>query len=163
MGRRENKAGKRGEEIARRELAKIGVYNIEKIGTPFTITQTKKIGNRIFYAGFFGEKVAADWRGETENGVSVLCEVKTTHNKNLTWSALRPHQPAKLSNHRGISLLVWVYETDWSEDVYIMRWDDMLSAGFCKGHGITPIMASGLHIDFIDILPESGGHPERLH
>ena len=149
MSRKQQKQGKRGEQYALHALRQIGVYNIEKIGTPFTITATRKIGAQMFYAGFFGEKVAADWRGETFAGISVLAEVKTTRGKNLTWSALRPHQPEKLSAHRGISLLVWVHETDWGEDVFVMRWDDLLSAGFRKGHGVTPIIAGGLNIEEI--------------
>ncbi|MCP4141935.1 MAG: hypothetical protein GY755_16945 [Chloroflexi bacterium] len=149
MTKRQSKQGKRGETIARHELEKIGVKKIEKVGTPFTITETRKIGRKIFYAGFFGEKVAADWIGTTSSGVGVLCEVKTTHNKNLTYSALRKHQPEKLSEYLGIALLVWVHETEWSQDVYVMRWHDCVKAGFKPRSSITPEMAKELHITTI--------------
>ena len=149
MTRAQQKQGKQGEKEAERVLSMMGVYNLQKVPTPIGIS-VRGTGR---FAGwvkiFYKEPVLGDRRGELANGISVLVEVKTTSgDKNLVWSAFSgEHQPQGLSNHLGLSLLVWVRDTPRSRDVYVMRWGDVLDAGFRKGHGITQKTAERLKVD----------------
>lgn len=147
MGRKSQKKGERGEVIAKEALERLGVFNLERIGTPFKITMR---GTRQFAGwikGFYSEPVAADWRGELEDGTSVMCEVKTTDDENLTWGKFKPHQPQKLSNHKGITLVAWVVEYNpYQHDIYVIAWRDMLGEGFRKRKGFTQKQARKINL-----------------
>ena len=153
MSRHEQRIGSAGEALAETILRAWGVEQLERVGTPVTVIRT---GKKITGA-FFGEPVAADYRGvlpilpkfhgteycaEKTIGQSVMAEVKTILDRNLTWSDLRPHQPGKLTEHAdlgGMSLLVWVHQSG----VYILRWP---IDGFGPGKGISPEMARELEV-----------------
>lgn len=149
MSRVEQSIGKAGEALARTVLESLGVCQLEKIGTPVTVTRSRD-GKRINGA-FYGEPCAADFRGvfpiathpHTTNpetiGQSVMAEVKTVEH-NLRLSDFKPHQPGKLTEHAdlgGLSLVVWVH----SSGVYVLRWP---IPGFGPGAGLTPVQAQKL-------------------
>jgi hypothetical protein len=129
MARAQQRQGNAGEQAAEIQLRSLGVYNLAKIPVDKVIT---KSGHTIYK-----ERVLGDRRGELENGISVLCEVKTTKKDRLTWSAFTSeHQPQALDDHRGVSLLVWVYDNGYSYEVYFLRWQMLKEYGFAKGYGI---------------------------
>lgn len=132
--KREQKIGKDGEQKARSVLDGLGLEMIEKIGTPVNLIPVRSAHQKNVFFVVFGEKVAADHRAMLPDGRSVLIEVKTIYDRNLVWSDLREHQPAKLQQHadlNGLSLLVWVHDSG----VYVMRFP---INGFGPGKGITP-------------------------
>lgn len=140
MSRREHVAGKHGQILARSVLSGMGFQMIEEIGTPMRLIPVKSLRSNV-YQVIFGEKVAGDHRALLPNGRSVLIEVKTIYERNLVWSDLREHQPAKLSEHDlwgGLSLLVWVHDSG----VYVMMFP---VDGFGPGKGITAVRAAELH------------------
>lgn len=139
--RREQKIGKDGEQRARSVLAGLGLEMIEKIGTPVNLIPVRSAHQKNVFFVVWGEKVAADHRAILPDGRSVLIEVKTIDERNLAWSDLRDHQPAKLQQHadlNGLSLLVWVH----GMEVFVMRWP---VEGFGPGKGITPEQAIAHH------------------
>lgn len=139
--KREQKIGKDGENTARSVLDGLGLEMIEKIGTPVNLIPVRSGNQKNVFFVVFGEKVAADHRAMLPDGRSVLIEVKTIYDRNLVWSDLREHQPAKLQQHanlNGLSLLVWVHDSG----VYVMRFP---IEGFGPGKGITPEQAQKLH------------------
>ena len=110
--------GKYGQEVAASALCRIGVEMVEQIGTPVHLVPVGKTGT---YRVIYGERVSGDHRGILPGGRSVLAETKTIMDRNLRYSDLRDHQPARLSEHvehGGLSLLVWVHNSG----VYIMQW-----------------------------------------
>jgi hypothetical protein len=136
--KREQQIGKDGEQLARSVLNGLGLEFIEKIATPVLLIRSKYPG---LFRVIFEQPVAGDHRAMFPDGRSVLIEVKTVLDRNLVWSDLREHQPAKLQQHaelNGLSLLVWVHDTG----VYVMRFP---IAGFGPGKGITPAQAAILH------------------
>lgn len=138
--KREQRIGKNGEQTARSVLDGLGLEMIEKIGTPVKLSPVPGARKNVYQVSF-GEKVAADHRALLPDGRSVLIEVKTIYDRNLTWSDLREHQPAKLQQHaslNGLSLLVWVHDSG----VYVMRFP---VEGFGPGKGITPAQAQNIH------------------
>lgn len=138
--KREQQIGKNGEQTARSVLDGLGLEMIEKIGTPVKLSPVPGARKNV-YQVIFGEKVAADHRAMLPDGRSVLIEVKTIYDRNLVWSDLREHQPAKLQQHaslNGLSLLVWVHDSG----VYVMRFP---IEGFGPGKGITPAQAQNIH------------------
>jgi hypothetical protein len=138
MTRREQNIGKHGEQLARSVLSGLGLEFIEEIGTPVKLIPVRYGARRDVYQVIWGEKVAGDHRAMFPDGRSVLIEVKTVYERNLVWSDLREHQPAKLQQHadlNGLSLLVWVHHSG----VYVMRWP---VDGFRFGKGITPAEAA---------------------
>lgn len=118
---REQRIGKVGEDIADAALRMAGVRNIERIGTPVKIIDTMVYRGKTWNRIVFGERVAGDRRGELDNGLSVLAEIKTVTDRNLRNSDFRPHQPDALMRHaeygNAVSLIVWVA----ANGVYIMR------------------------------------------
>jgi hypothetical protein len=124
---------------------------VEQIGTPVLLipVQTQYQNRRQnTYQVIFGEKVSGDHRGLIGNGISVLAETKTILDRNLRYSDLREHQPARLSEHAeygGISLLVWVHDTG----AYVMRWP---IAGFEAGRSITHEQAQELDAETVAFL-----------
>lgn len=143
VGKKEQEQGKAGEVRAEAALRRAGVFNVEKIGTPIRITGTKLIHGRHWYSIVWGDKVAADRRGELENGISVIAEVKTIFERNLRWSDLRKHQPGKLTSHKGISVIVW----NNKRGANILRWP---IPGFSKkGDSLTADQAEKLKVDRI--------------
>jgi len=137
MSRAEQAQGKAGETAARLALQSLGYRAIEKIGTPVRLIPHPSA--RGYYRVIYGEPVAADWSAVGPGGVSVRVEVKTTDH-NLRWSDFRQHQPGKLSEHEdagGVSLVVWV--TGLS--VLVMRWREVLAAGFGPGKSLTVAQA----------------------
>lgn len=138
--KREQQIGKNGEQTARSVLDGLGLEMIEKIGTPVKLSPVPGARKNVYQVSF-GEKVAADHRALLPDGRSVLIEVKTIYDRNLVWSDLREHQPAKLQQHaslNGLSLLVWVHDSG----VYVMRFP---VKGFGPGKGITPEKAAEHH------------------
>jgi hypothetical protein len=138
--RHEHKIGKDGEQLARSILSGLGLEMLEKIGTPVKLIPVQS-ARRNIYQVIWGEKVAGDHRAMFPDGRSILIEVKTIYDRNLVWSDLREHQPAKLLQHadlNGLSLLVWVHESG----VYVMQFP---IEGFGPGKGITPTQAAILH------------------
>lgn len=138
--KREQQIGKNGEQAARSVLDGLGLEMIEKIGTPVKLSPVPGARKNVYQVSF-GEKVAADHRALLPDGRSVLIEVKTIYDRNLVWSDLREHQPAKLQQHanlNGLSLLVWVHDSG----VYVMRFP---IEGFGPGKGITPAQAQNIH------------------
>ena len=129
MSGNQQRQGEIGESAAEYALKRLGVYNVAKIPVDKICAGKKTI---------YKERVLGDRRGELANGISVLAEVKTTRNKTrLTWSAFTsPKQPKNLDDHRGLSLLVWVCETDWTREIYVIDWRVLLRYGFQKGAGI---------------------------
>jgi hypothetical protein len=139
MTKRNQSIGSAGEEQSAAALRRIGVEMVEKIGTPVRLLPAREPGT---YRVIWGEKVSGDHRGLTPDGYSVLAETKTILDRNLRWSDLREHQPARLSEHarcNGISLLVWVHSTG----IYIMRWP---VAFFSPGTSITSEQAGEIQI-----------------
>ena len=143
-------AGRRGEDIAIRALARIGVLMPEEVGTPFRITRRKKSTSQgVWLQGHYKKKVSGDHRVHREDGISILVETKTVRH-NLRLSDFKDHQPGRLDQHanHAISLVVWVHAPD---EVFIMNWLDVLSGGFGPGKGITPEQAARLNItDIMD-------------
>ena len=139
--KREQQIGKNGEQTARSVLDGLGLEMIEKIGTPVNLIPVRSGNQKNVFFVVWGEKVAADHRALLPDGRSVLIEVKTIYDRNLVWSDLREHQPAKLQQHadlNGLSLLVWVHDSG----VYVMRFP---IEGFGPGKGITPAQAQNIH------------------
>jgi penicillin-binding protein-related factor A (putative recombinase) len=138
---------------------------IEQIGTPVILVPVVS-QRRNTYQVIFGEKVSGDHRGLIGDGISVLAETKTIIDRNLRYSDLREHQPARLSEHvqyGGISLLVWVHDTG----AYVMKWP---VDGFEPGKSITHEHAQELDIEtvaFLDQIRMAQGverdHNYRLH
>jgi len=140
MTRREQLIGKHGQQLARSVLSGLGLEMIEEIGTPVKLIPVASSRKGV-YQVIWGEKVAGDHRAMFPDGRSVLIEVKTVLDRNLVWSDLREHQPAKLQQHadlNGLSLLVWVHDSG----VYVMRFP---IEGFGAGKGITPDQAAEYH------------------
>lgn len=129
----EQRIGKHGQTTAAAVLSgRCGINMVEQIGTPVLLIPVRS-QCRNTYQVIFGEKVSGDHRGLIGNGISVLAETKTILDRNLRYSDLREHQPARLSEHvnfGGISLLVWVHSTG----VCVMRWPIQ---GFEAGTSIT--------------------------
>jgi hypothetical protein len=143
MTKAQDLQGKAGQEHAQTALRRIGVMCVEKIGTPVRLIPTSKRGS---YMVIWGEKVSGDHRGIVPGGRSVLAETKTIYDRNLAWSDLRPHQPARLDAHTewgGLTLLVWVS----TSGVFIMRWP---IPEFGPGKSITLERAQDLDITAID-------------
>jgi hypothetical protein len=151
MGKYEQTIGQQGEALARSALERLGVEQVEKIGTPVIITRSSKPPHKITGA-IFGEPVAADFRGvwplavhddeelEMKIGMSVMAEVKTILDGNLCFSDFRKHQPEALSTHAdfgGMSLVVWVH----TSGVYVLPWP---IPGFGRGKSISPEAAKSL-------------------
>jgi len=142
MSKREKNIGKHGEQVARSILNGLGLEMIEEIGTPVKLVPVRTAGpQKNAYFVIWGEKVAGDHRAMFPDGRSVLIEVKTIRDRNLVWSDLREHQPAKLQQHNdlhGLSLLVWVHDSG----VFVMKFP---IDGFGPGKGITPAQAQNYH------------------
>lgn len=160
MTKREQNTGKHGEQVARSILSGLGLEMIERVGTPVNLVPVKSAHLRNAYFVIFGEKVAADFRALLPNGTSVLIEVKTILDRNLTWSDLREHQPAKLNQHanlHGLSLIVWIHDSGQ----YVMRWP---VAGFGPGKGIDPRKAQAVHEETVEFIRDYiQNHKEGSH
>lgn len=149
MGKVSTTLGAAGEDQGRAALARAGVNQVERVGTPVKLVAVSPaFTKRGIFKVDFGERVAADYRGVLTGGRSVLAEVKTGFGRNLTWSDLRPHQPQALTDHAfhgGLSLLVWVTDNG----VHILKWP---IPGFKKGKGLTPERAQELALDHRDLI-----------
>lgn len=135
----EQTIGKQGQYRAASALRSIGVEMVEKIATPVLLIPSAHKG---LFRPVFEEPVSGDHRGILHDGTSVLAETKTILDRNLRYSDLREHQPARLTEHDGFggrSLLVWVH----SSGVYVMEWPII---GFDPGTSITPEEAQHLNI-----------------
>lgn len=135
----EQTIGKQGQNLAAAELRSIGIEMVEKIATPVLLIPSAHKG---LFRPVFEEPVSGDHRGILHDGTSVLAETKTIMDRNLRYSDLRDHQPARLTEHvswGGLSLLVWVH----SEGIYIMQWPIF---GFKPGTSISPKNAQFLSI-----------------
>jgi len=141
MSRRQQIVGKRGENLVASTLSGLGLRMVERIGNPYSITgQNKRGGFEVIFTG----TASGDFRAVLPTGASVLVEVKTVLDRNLTWSHLRKHQSVALTKHAEIgtalSLLVWVHNSG----IYIMRWSITGIDGFAPRHGLTPERAAEL-------------------
>lgn len=136
MSKSEDRTGKAGQNYAASALTILGIRMVEKIGTPVILIPSRIKG---LFKVRYEEKVSGDHRGILPGGRSVLAETKTILNRNLTYSDLREHQPARLTMHAelgGLSLLVWVRAP---YEIYVMEWP---IEGFGPGKGITPERAA---------------------
>ena len=134
MSRSQQRTGKQGESVAESTLSGLGIEMLEKIGTPILAIPA----GRGLFKVVWGEKVSGDRRGILPGGRSVLIEVKTILDANLTYSELKPHQHKGLKAHAdwgGLSLLCWVHNTG----VYVMEYP---VSGFDPGTSITPQVAT---------------------
>jgi len=143
MPRLSQRLGAEGDQQAVGALYRVGVEQVEKIGTPVKIVAVSPdLTHRGIYQVIFGEKVIGDYRGVAPGGISVIAEVKSAFGRNLHWSDLLPHQPPGLDRHDelgGISLLVWVTDNG----VHVLRWP---VKGFGPGKGLTPEAADKMSI-----------------
>lgn len=140
MAKSSQSRGKAGEDAARLALASAGFKMIERIGTPVRLVKHPFVDG--YFRVIYGERVAADFRAVGPLGVSVMAEVKTVDT--LRWSDFRAHQPDALSEHEacgGVSLVAWV-----RDEVYIMRWCDMLAAGFAPRKSLSVAQARALRV-----------------
>ena len=120
-------------------LRSLGYVNLMRIATPVRIVGTRRIGRGTWYRIVWADPVPGDIMGETPDGRGLLAEVKTVEH-NLRWSDFRSHQPPALSAWNGDALVVWVHTTG----VYVMRWGDMLAAGFAPRKSLTVEQARAL-------------------
>jgi hypothetical protein len=149
MTRIEQSIGKHGQKQAASYLADLGLEMVEEIGTPVITLPVKHIPGyahrKDIFRVIYGEKVSGDHRALLPDGTSVLIETKTILDGNLPFSALRTHQPERLSRHasigKALSLLVWVHHSG----IYVMRWRKDGIPGFGYRKSITPEMAHYLH------------------
>lgn len=143
--KREQRLGKHGQNTAAAVLSgRCGINMVEQIGTPVILIPVKASRPNT-YQVIFGEKVSGDHRGLIGNGISVLAETKTILDRNLRYSDLREHQPARLTEHAeygGISLIVWVHGTG----AYVMRWP---VEGFGPGTSISHERAQELDTETV--------------
>jgi hypothetical protein len=156
--RREQRIGKHGQITAAAVLSgRCGINMVEQIGTPVLLIPVLA-QRRNTYQVIFGEKVSGDHRGLIGSGISVLAETKTILDRNLRYSDLRDHQPARLSEHTnygGISLLVWVHGTG----AYVMQWP---IEGFEAGKSITRGQAQDLDVETVAFLNSLAGDTNPL-
>jgi len=141
--KQQQQIGKHGQELAAAALRQLGIEMVEQIGTPVHLipVKTSKAAPPA-YRVIYGEKVSGDHHGILKGGRSVLAETKTILDRNLRYSDLRDHQPARLSEHAshgGLSLLVWVH----SSGVYVLRWPII---NFESGASINPETAWARHV-----------------
>lgn len=132
-GRRSQKKGKESEGLAEMLLRLKGVEMVEKIATPFVITDTRRDRYGTWYRIVWEQKVSGDRRGILRGGRRVLAEVKARKH-NLQWSNFEDHQVEALNrNHElgGLSLVVYIHPTI----NVVMEWP---IPGFGPGVGISP-------------------------
>jgi penicillin-binding protein-related factor A (putative recombinase) len=139
MTRAQQRRGNTGQNIAKSCLERMGIAMVEKIGTPVRLVPVNPAEN--IYKVYYGEKVSGDHHGILPgSGIGVLAETKTILDRNLVWSDLREHQPARLqewADNGGLSLLVWVSGENY-EDVFVMMFP---IDGFGPGKGISKLKA----------------------
>jgi hypothetical protein len=140
-GLRNQRVGARAEEVATMQLRILGVEMIETIHNAWKVIEwvNRPAGlARVVPA----EKVSGDRVGILPgSGRRVLAEVKSTDEDRLVWSRLKPHQHQALARNEelgGVSLLVWVTPAG---DVKVMRYPDLLDAGWKSGKSIALAMA----------------------
>ena len=140
--RRSQAKGDTGERIARLALSALGLRQIERIYTGVVIHEWMSwLGHGVARISA-KYRVSADFRALTNEGRSVLVEVKARDDK-LVWSDLKDHQRSALTEHHlanGLSLLVWIT----GSDVFVLRWP-IDNFGYRK-KALTPQRAQRLHI-----------------
>jgi hypothetical protein len=153
-GSNSQRTGASGEDAAALALGTIHTLcEITRIHTGWKVLRFRRRarggGNHSQLADIIPlSKVAGDFRAVVQgSGRSVLVEVKTRENTNLTWTAFEPHQRKRLQAHTdagAVGLVVWVH----ASGVYVLRWP---IPGFRKGKGVTPRLAAGLDLKYKDI------------
>jgi hypothetical protein len=121
---RRNKAnrrqGEQGEDIARMQLALLGVRRLEKIEVGWKVLRDDD-GHIV--GAFPMEKVSGDFKGILPGGTAVHVEVKSRgRSDRLRHSDLKAHQIEALDEHvsfDGLGLVCWV--TAYGECL-VMRW-----------------------------------------
>lgn len=120
-GRRSQKIGKEGEDLAKLELRKMGYLRIFKLNEARTAN-----GIRV-------QRVPGDYSAiEAGTLRSVLVEVKATESDRILFSRLEKHQVEELNDHTAIGapgLLVLVFK----DSVHVLSWP---IHGFKKGTSI---------------------------
>lgn len=120
-GRRSQKIGKEGEDLAKLELRKMGYLRIFKLNE----ARTAK-GIRV-------QRVPGDYSAiEAGTLRSVLVEVKATESDRILFSRLEKHQVEELNDHTAIGapgLLVLVFK----DSVHVLSWP---IHGFKRGTSI---------------------------
>ena len=109
--------GKAGESLVKARLIAMGYNMVETVHTPWGLIRR---GGRIVGA-YPVEKVSGDFRAITDEGKSVLVEVKSREEGNLPWSAFEAHQREALTLHNscnGITYIAWVR----GEEIQMWRW-----------------------------------------
>lgn len=108
-GNRSKRKGAAGQAAAEMQLRAYGVNMVEEIATPVILRPVR--GKKGAFYVTYKKPVSGDIRGITDNGRSVLAEVKNYDKEALPHSTLKPHQHEALQKHSdfgGLSLLVWV-------------------------------------------------------
>ena len=119
-GRRSQKKGAVGEDVALYALVVKGIRMIRPIATPFRVVNSRKINGRLWYQIVWSDPVSGDYEGVLPDGRRMLAEVKRRDDR-LLWSDLKLHQRQALDeNHRNnaVSLVVWVHTYGCN----VMRW-----------------------------------------
>lgn len=120
-GRRSQKIGKQGEDLALLKLRSLGYLRIFKLNE----SRTAK--------GIRTRNVPGDYSAiEPKTLRSVLVEVKATESSTIEFSRLAKHQVEELNDHTGIGapgLLVLVFQ----DSVHVLRWP---IEGFKRGASI---------------------------
>jgi len=155
---RNKKAGNAGQEHAAAALRRLGVLQVEETEPTFVITRRMKMGETTWCQGYYKAKIAADLRGITDKGISVMAEVKTIWDRNLQWGDFKPHQPERLSEHaeHAISLVVWVHDSGifvmdwraiaWERPISISQHEPLLR----PGRGLKPEEAESLNLESLE-------------
>jgi hypothetical protein len=119
-GRANREQGERGEEIARMQLALLGVRRLERIEVGWKVLRGED--GRIVDA-FPMEKVSGDFKGILPGGTAVHVEVKSRGRRDkLRYSDLKTHQVTALDEHvsfDGLGLVCWVTVAG---ECLVMRW-----------------------------------------
>jgi hypothetical protein len=149
MTRQNQLTGKHGQQQAASYLSGTGLEMVEEIGNPYKIIRKLKNGH---FEVIFSSLASGDHQARLPDGSGVLIETKTVYDGNLTYSHLRDHQPARLSQHAAIghavSLLVWVHHSG----IFVMRWTADGIPGFAPRKSITPERAVVLHEQTMEYL-----------
>lgn len=119
-GRRNQRKGKAGEQVAEFLLRQRGVRMVEQIATPYNVIAARTIGGQRWARIVRTKQVSGDRRGIMPDGRRVLCEVKV-RDGNLRKSDFETHQLEALRDNDhwgGVSLVAWIHP----DGNLLLRW-----------------------------------------
>ena len=166
MGRKSQKAGKRGEAHALAAFSRLGIEMPEEVATPVILVKSAR-DPRAFIVRY-RSRVNGDIRGIIPGlGRRVVAEAKWHPKERFQYSIMTKHgehQIAWLDRNRelgGISLLVWVrneYEVAplvWKPEPLVPRaslawawaWDHSVMEMRVKGRKVWAFLRNGAHIE----------------